>query len=319
MNGEQPARVPDRIDRGAAGTGAERRSIELPAPPPRLRPGRAVCGSPAGPSVDTWGWSPGWRRASGSSSCCHCLGANSASACRRATWRQSYRTRCPGGAAGPDKRTGEATALEFGGLFSPRPVDWMPGIERPPIRADIRPIAALLDQLLAVQNLLTSPRWGTTWSQSIARLDNAALEAEFAERVLRVANVPIMYPRKGRSKMELPWTKREIIDAVIAEYEPPRARAPAFFNMMKPFMRLALGRSEGRAAPHVEHALWQFIRRVWTALRDGRDPNAAYEVPLDDEEPLTTDEQLANLMSPSRREFKRLLDEIDEQLRARRV
>ena len=154
-------------DRGTAGKGSGRdRKATAVAATPDVQ--ARMCGSPAGPSVVIWGCSPGWRRTSGLSSCCHCLGANSASACRRATWRQSYRTRCPGGAAGPDKRTGEATALEFGGLFSPRPVDWMPGIERPPIRADIRPIAALLDQLLAVQNLLTSPRWGTTWSQSIA-------------------------------------------------------------------------------------------------------------------------------------------------------
>ena len=42
-------------------------------------------------------------------------------------------------------------------------------------------------------------------------------------------------------------------------------------------------------ARRVEHALWTRIRRVWKALRDGRDPSAAFEMPLHDEEPFTAD------------------------------
>jgi hypothetical protein len=121
--------------------------------------------------------------------------------------------------------------------------------------------------------------------------------------------------------MELPWTKREIIDAVIAEYEPPRVgdiRSWSYFRMHASFVRLALGRPEGRASPWEEHGLWQRIGRVWTALRDGRDPNAAYEVPLDNEQQLTSDEQFAAIMSSSGRELHRLHQEIDETLRSDR-
>ncbi len=113
--------------------------------------------------------------------------------------------------------------------------------------------------------------------------------------------------------MEFPWTKREIIEAVIAECKPFDRDDPtswAFYTAFRAFHRVALGRPEGRTAPRVEHALWTRIRRVWEALRDGRDPGAAFETPFDDEEPLTTDVQIADAKS-----LARLLDEVDRELR----
>ncbi len=123
--------------------------------------------------------------------------------------------------------------------------------------------------------------------------------------------------------MEFSWTKREIIEAVIAECKPFDRDDPtswAFYTAFRAFQRVALGRPEGRTAPRVERALWTRIRRVWEALRDGRDPGAAFETPLDDEEPftadvddeepLTTDVQIADAKS-----LARLLDEVDRELR----
>jgi hypothetical protein len=81
---------------------------------------------------------------------------------------------------------------------------------------------------------------------------------------------------------------------------------------------LALGRPEGRAAPYIEHALWQWLRRVYGALRDRRDPDTAYETPLDDEEPLTADDQLYTMKSALGREMTRMLDEMDRKLRAKK-
>jgi hypothetical protein len=46
--------------------------------------------------------------------------------------------------------------------------------------------------------------------------------------------------------VELPWTKREIIDTVIAEYQ-PGSEEPFVSVMVRMFSRLALGRPEGRA------------------------------------------------------------------------
>jgi hypothetical protein len=116
--------------------------------------------------------------------------------------------------------------------------------------------------------------------------------------------------------MKLPWTKREIIDAVITEFRPVNLDDElswASLSCVRALSRIALGHPEGRAAPHVEYALSQRIARVWTALSDGRDPNAAYEIPLDDEGgPLTADMQL----EPSYRRMQELLDEADRKLRA---
>jgi hypothetical protein len=126
--------------------------------------------------------------------------------------------------------------------------------------------------------------------------------------------------------MEFPWTKRDIIEAVIAECKPFDIDDPtswAFYTAFRAFERLALGRREGRTAPRVEHALWTRIGRVWEALCAGRDPGVAFETPLDDEEPftadvdneepLTTDVQIADAKS-----LARLLDEVDRELRTAR-
>jgi hypothetical protein len=102
------------------------------------------------------------------------------------------------------------------------------------------------------------------------------------------------------SEPELPWTRREIIDAVIAAYKAKPVDADLrevlswkFTTWVGAFASLALGKPEGRAAPYVEDALATRISRVWTALRDGRDPSAAYDVPLEGEEPLTTEGRLS--------------------------
>jgi hypothetical protein len=120
---------------------------------------------------------------------------------------------------------------------------------------------------------------------------------------------------------ELPWSRREIIDAVIAEYRPIDMKDPSSFAILvciAAFMRLALGRPEGRASPYVEQALHNQIKRVYAALRDGRDPNAAYDVPIEGEETLTYEEQLKALSSPLGRKFAAMLDDLDRDLRARR-
>jgi hypothetical protein len=96
--------------------------------------------------------------------------------------------------------------------------------------------------------------------------------------------------------------KREIIDVVISTYVPARVDEPetwAFSTMMTAFMGLALGRPEGRLAPYIEQALWTRIARVFTALREGRDPNAAYDVPLEDEAPRGAEEMLEATLSRS--------------------
>jgi hypothetical protein len=102
--------------------------------------------------------------------------------------------------------------------------------------------------------------------------------------------------------MEFPWTKREIIEAVIAECKPFDRYDPtkwAFHTAFKAFERVVLGRPEGRAAPQVEHALWTRIGRVREALRNGRDPGTAFETPLADEEPFTAEVDEEDRSSPT--------------------
>jgi hypothetical protein len=116
---------------------------------------------------------------------------------------------------------------------------------------------------------------------------------------------------------DLPWSKRDVIDAVIAVYRPVDRKdvsSWATLVCMEAFMRVALGRPEGRAAPYVEHELWLRIGRVHRALHDRRDPNAAYETPIDGEGPLTTDMQLEGAMLQSERDMKKLLDKLDRDL-----
>lgn len=99
----------------------------------------------------------------------------------------------------------------------------------------------------------------------------------------------------------LPWSKREIIEAAIARYRPhppldiddPTTFVEVQAALIEIFAQLALGRPEGRQPPYIEAQLYGRIGRVWRALDEGRDPNAAYEVPRAHERPLTTDDQLS--------------------------
>jgi hypothetical protein len=116
--------------------------------------------------------------------------------------------------------------------------------------------------------------------------------------------------------MNLPWTKREIVDAVINGYrsvDENDASTWAQMQCLKTFADLALGRSDGRQAPYIEDALYARVVRAWTAINKGRDPNAAYEVALADERPLTTDDQL----SGQYRLVAKLLDAEDARRRQR--
>ena len=116
--------------------------------------------------------------------------------------------------------------------------------------------------------------------------------------------------------MNLPWTKREIVDAVVAGYrsvDENDASTWAQMQCLRIFADLALGRSDGRQAPYIEDALYARVVRAWTAINEGRDPNAAYEVPLADERPLTTDDQL----SGQYRQVAKLLDAEDARRRQR--
>jgi hypothetical protein len=96
---------------------------------------------------------------------------------------------------------------------------------------------------------------------------------------------------------EIPWRKREIIDVMIAEFQRPDLDDPhswAFYSQVRALQRLALSdrappgfsvgladrlANRGNISP-IEDAVFGRLGRVWQALRDGRDPDAAYEVPL---------------------------------------
>jgi hypothetical protein len=100
--------------------------------------------------------------------------------------------------------------------------------------------------------------------------------------------------------LELPWSKREIIRAMVAEYRPfdfNDTATWAFFCQVRALKRLAFGGggppgfgvalaerlSDGRGVSELEDAVCARLGRVWQALRDGRDPDAAYETPLRNE------------------------------------
>jgi hypothetical protein len=127
--------------------------------------------------------------------------------------------------------------------------------------------------------------------------------------------------KREMTQHKLPWTKHEIIDAVIRSYTPfdvDDTTTWTFPGMLGVFSYLALGRPEGRATPAIEHQLWLRIRRIWDALQDGRDPNAAYETPREDEEELTTVDQWEGLTNPHSRWLKNHLTELDRELRVSR-
>jgi hypothetical protein len=96
---------------------------------------------------------------------------------------------------------------------------------------------------------------------------------------------------------QLPWSKQEIIDAMVAENCPYNFDDPntwLFFCQVRALMCLARsGRGplgfgtelaerlkDGRGPSELEQAVYARLGRVLHALRNGRDPNAAYEIPL---------------------------------------
>jgi hypothetical protein len=89
---------------------------------------------------------------------------------------------------------------------------------------------------------------------------------------------------------ELSWSKQEIIDAVIAEYVPVNREDMSTFAWVvctRAYQRITGDRTpglEGRPPTPRETALGHRIVRVYEALRAGRDPNTAYDVPLRAEE-----------------------------------
>jgi hypothetical protein len=95
----------------------------------------------------------------------------------------------------------------------------------------------------------------------------------------------------------IPWSKQEIIDAMVAEFRQPDADDPytwAFASQGRALLRLArsgrgpagfcVGLADRLAnrsdISPLEDEVFGRLGRVWQALRDGRDPAAAYEVPL---------------------------------------
>ena len=87
----------------------------------------------------------------------------------------------------------------------------------------------------------------------------------------------------------LPWTKSQIIEAV-------RAEMPTEIPPLYAFVRLALGKPEGRASPHAEHQLLHRINLVYCAITGGHDPEIAFDTPLPDELPLTYKEHDARIL-----------------------
>jgi hypothetical protein len=112
--------------------------------------------------------------------------------------------------------------------------------------------------------------------------------------------------RTSRDDSNLPWSKSEIIEAVRAEIESDTEDETSIKPVqLCAFIRLALGKPEGRASPKSEDELMQLISRVYRAIDQGRDPEAAYEVPLPDEAP----------MHHAYRHNATMLDIIDAELR----
>jgi hypothetical protein len=93
---------------------------------------------------------------------------------------------------------------------------------------------------------------------------------------------------------DIPWSKHEIIDAMLSEYRPFRAEdmeTGAFYIQLRALLRLAfsakapegfgqdLGTRLLQREPitELEDAVFLRLGRVFEALRDGRDPDAAYD------------------------------------------
>lgn len=118
---------------------------------------------------------------------------------------------------------------------------------------------------------------------------------------------------------DFPWTKLEILDVVIGGCRPVDDRPETWSHaMMGAWGYLALGRPEGRASPRVEHELYLRIRRVYLAVCDGRDPYAAYDAPLTDEQALTAEMQMkGGELEPLFEEIDRTQRQVRQQAQAR--
>jgi hypothetical protein len=115
--------------------------------------------------------------------------------------------------------------------------------------------------------------------------------------------------------MEFRWTKHEIVDAVIAEYRPfdfdDDTSWPHLITV-RVLARLALGTGPRGAPRRIRRTLC--ASDVGASKRRFKDPNAAYDVPLDDETPLTAEDQL----TLGYRAMAELLNQIENDLQARR-
>jgi hypothetical protein len=95
----------------------------------------------------------------------------------------------------------------------------------------------------------------------------------------------------------LPWTKRESIEAMTAEYRPFQYEDMgtwSFSMQVSALCWLALGKKSPAGFAHgladcltrgipftaLEDAVFARLGRVLAALCDGRDPDTAYDVPL---------------------------------------
>jgi hypothetical protein len=89
----------------------------------------------------------------------------------------------------------------------------------------------------------------------------------------------------------LPWSVQEVVDAVLVRFspdDPDDVSTLRFAVCMEATAGLVLGR---RAASHIEYDLFNRTLRVHQAICNRRDPSAAFDVPLDDEEPQPADFQ----------------------------
>jgi hypothetical protein len=89
---------------------------------------------------------------------------------------------------------------------------------------------------------------------------------------------------------DIPWTKREITDAMLSEYRPFRAEdmeTGAFYTQLRALLRLALSTKapvgfgqdlgirllRGQPMTELEDAVFLRLGRVFESLRAGRDPD----------------------------------------------
>jgi len=108
----------------------------------------------------------------------------------------------------------------------------------------------------------------------------------------------------------LRWSLEEIVDAVRAEIDPPTEGKVSIKPVrLYAFVKLALGKPEGRAPPIQEDLLLRLIRRVQHAIERGLDPIDSYQVPLPDEVP-------QRQLSPAYQRDASMMNIIDDHLRS---